>query len=220
MAVLAGVKPVGEDRNPADAAVSQGLHSVAFTGGLSKPLVAPPGVAARLTPPVLADFIASNYGAQRMVLAGAHAGALIPTLAATLTLTHPDPDPSPNPQRLDDVSSTVWLQAVLHRQPLKPGFGSATQLACTMHRRAAFYAVLWRSSGFGCASCTHPNIAATVALEHVEKSRRGHQSRRAGEPGEAAAGVRARDVHVQPTRLKIHRRRLQNPGARPAGAAA
>ena len=53
----------------------QGLHSVAFTGGLSKPLVAPPGVAARLTPPVLADFIASNYGAQRMVLAGANDGA-------------------------------------------------------------------------------------------------------------------------------------------------
>ncbi len=49
---------------------SQGLHSVAYTGGLAKPLVAPPGVAARLTPPVLADFIANNYGAQRMVLAG------------------------------------------------------------------------------------------------------------------------------------------------------
>ncbi len=50
----------------------QGLHSVAFTGGLGKPLVAPPGVAARLTPPVLADFVAQNYGAQRMVLAGAY----------------------------------------------------------------------------------------------------------------------------------------------------
>ena len=52
---------------------AQGLHSVAYTGGLAKPLVAPPGVAARLTPPVLADFIANNYGAQRMVLAGEHA---------------------------------------------------------------------------------------------------------------------------------------------------
>ena len=50
----------------------QGLHSVAYTGGLGKPLVAPPGVAARLTPPVMADFVAQNYGAQRMVLAGAH----------------------------------------------------------------------------------------------------------------------------------------------------
>ena len=53
-------------------AAAQGLHSVAYTGGLAKPLVAPPGVAARLTPPVLADFIANNYGAQRMVLAGEH----------------------------------------------------------------------------------------------------------------------------------------------------
>ena len=46
---------------------------MAYTGGLAKPLVAPPGVAARLTPSVLADFIANNYGAQRMVLAGKHA---------------------------------------------------------------------------------------------------------------------------------------------------
>ncbi len=66
-------------------AALQGLHSVAYTGGLAKPLVAPPGVAARLTPPVLADFIANNYGAQRMVLAGEHAllrGALPDSAAA------------------------------------------------------------------------------------------------------------------------------------------
>ena len=58
--------------NLTDALAMQGLHSVAFTGGLANPLVAQEGAAHRLTADVIADFIASNYSAERMVLVGAH----------------------------------------------------------------------------------------------------------------------------------------------------
>lgn len=49
----------------------EGLHSVAYTGGLSNPLVAQEGASHRLSAEVIADFIASNYSAGRMVLVGA-----------------------------------------------------------------------------------------------------------------------------------------------------
>lgn len=51
--------------------LAQGLHSVAYTGGLSNPLVAQEGASHRLSAEVIADFIASNYSAGRMVLVGA-----------------------------------------------------------------------------------------------------------------------------------------------------
>ena len=48
----------------------ESLHEVAFTGGLARPLVAPPGAAARLTPATLADFHATTHTGPRVVLAG------------------------------------------------------------------------------------------------------------------------------------------------------
>ena len=48
---------------------------MAFEGALAKPLIAPEGAPQRLTSDVLADFLATNYGAQRMVLVGARRSA-------------------------------------------------------------------------------------------------------------------------------------------------
>jgi len=47
----------------------EGLHSVAFTGGLSRPLIAPAEVLDSISPEVLQDFHANNFTAPRMVLA-------------------------------------------------------------------------------------------------------------------------------------------------------
>lgn len=44
---------------------------MAYTGGLANPLVAQEGASQRLSAEVIADFIASNYTAGRMVLVGA-----------------------------------------------------------------------------------------------------------------------------------------------------
>lgn len=49
----------------------EGLHSVAYTGGLGRPLIVPEGLLGGLNADVLADFYAANYTAPRMVLAGA-----------------------------------------------------------------------------------------------------------------------------------------------------
>ncbi|PRW59704.1 mitochondrial-processing peptidase subunit alpha-like [Chlorella sorokiniana] len=49
----------------------EGLHSVAYTGGLGRPLIVPDGCLGGLNAEVLADFYAANYTAPRMVLAGA-----------------------------------------------------------------------------------------------------------------------------------------------------
>jgi processing peptidase subunit alpha len=49
----------------------EGLHSVAYTGGLARPLIVPEGCLGGLNADVLADFYAANYTAPRIVLAGA-----------------------------------------------------------------------------------------------------------------------------------------------------
>ena len=49
----------------------QGLHEVAYTGGLSKPMIAPEGALGNLTADTLADFVKRNYTPSRMVLSGA-----------------------------------------------------------------------------------------------------------------------------------------------------
>lgn len=49
----------------------QGLHEVAYTGGLSKPMIAPEGALGNLTADRLADFVERNYTPSRMVLSGA-----------------------------------------------------------------------------------------------------------------------------------------------------
>jgi len=56
--------------NP-QAALLEGLHEVAFTGGLARPLVAPAGSVDALTPATLAAFVDAHYAAPRLVLAGA-----------------------------------------------------------------------------------------------------------------------------------------------------
>ncbi len=48
----------------------QGLHSVAYQGALARPLIAPPGAAARITPDDLAQFVADNFTGANMALAG------------------------------------------------------------------------------------------------------------------------------------------------------
>lgn len=49
----------------------EGLHSVAYTGGLGRPLIVPEGCLGGLNADVAAQFYADNYTAPRMVLAGA-----------------------------------------------------------------------------------------------------------------------------------------------------
>ncbi|PSC71302.1 mitochondrial-processing peptidase subunit alpha-like [Micractinium conductrix] len=49
----------------------EGLHSVAYSGGLGRPLIVPEGMLGGLTADVAAEFYAANYTAPRMVLAGA-----------------------------------------------------------------------------------------------------------------------------------------------------
>lgn len=49
----------------------EGLHSVAYNGGLGRPLIVPDGCLGGLNADVLAEFYAANYTAPRMVLAGA-----------------------------------------------------------------------------------------------------------------------------------------------------
>jgi len=79
------------------AVLLEGLHEVAFTGGLARPLIAPPGASPKLTPDALRAFVAANYTAPRMVLAGAgigHAelsGLGSPLLAAALPAGAPRP---------------------------------------------------------------------------------------------------------------------------------
>ncbi len=52
----------------------EGLHSVAYHGGLGRPLICPEGCLSSLNADVLAEFYATNYTAPRMVLAAGGAG--------------------------------------------------------------------------------------------------------------------------------------------------
>ncbi|GAB4821951.1 hypothetical protein N2152v2_008997 [Parachlorella kessleri] len=49
----------------------EGMHSVAYHGGLGRPLICPEGCLANLNAEVLAEFYAENYTAPRIVLAAA-----------------------------------------------------------------------------------------------------------------------------------------------------
>lgn len=49
----------------------EGLHSVAYTGGLGRPLIVPDGCLGGLNADVLSDFYANNFTAPRIVLAAA-----------------------------------------------------------------------------------------------------------------------------------------------------
>lgn len=48
----------------------EGLHSVAYHGGLGRPLICPEGCLSALNADTLAEFYADNYTAPRIVLAG------------------------------------------------------------------------------------------------------------------------------------------------------
>lgn len=54
----------------ADTGSLQGLHSVAYSGGLGRPLIAPPGAASRLTGDDLAHFVSEHFTGTSMALAG------------------------------------------------------------------------------------------------------------------------------------------------------
>lgn len=47
----------------------QGLHSVAYTGALGRPLICPDGGTANLSADTLHEFVSSNFVAPKMVLA-------------------------------------------------------------------------------------------------------------------------------------------------------
>ena len=47
----------------------QGLHSVAYTGALGRPLICPEGGIANLSSDTLHEFVSSNFVAPKMVLA-------------------------------------------------------------------------------------------------------------------------------------------------------
>jgi processing peptidase subunit alpha len=47
------------------------MHEVAYSGGLARPLVAPESALKSLTADKLGDFVARNYTAPRICLAGA-----------------------------------------------------------------------------------------------------------------------------------------------------
>ena len=47
------------------------MHEVAYSGGLARPLIAPESALATLSADGLAEFVAANYTAPRIVLAGA-----------------------------------------------------------------------------------------------------------------------------------------------------
>ena len=49
----------------------QGMHEVAYTGGLARPLIVPESALGALSAGKLADFVARNYTAPRIALAGA-----------------------------------------------------------------------------------------------------------------------------------------------------
>lgn len=49
---------------------AQGMHEVAYTGGLAKPLIAPESALSKLSSEMLYDFVARNYTASRMTVAG------------------------------------------------------------------------------------------------------------------------------------------------------
>ena len=49
----------------------QGMHEVAYSGGLARPLIAPESALAGLKADALAEFVARNYTPSRMTLAGA-----------------------------------------------------------------------------------------------------------------------------------------------------
>ena len=88
----------GENAAP-QGVLLEGLHEVAFTGGLARPLLAPAGAAAKLTPDALAAFVSANYTAPRLVLAGAGishgelSGLASPLLTASLPAGAPRPAP-------------------------------------------------------------------------------------------------------------------------------
>ena len=63
----------------------QGLHEVAYTGGLSKPMICPEGALGNLTADRLAEFVQRNYTASRMVLSGAGVQQ-VPSSAALYSL--------------------------------------------------------------------------------------------------------------------------------------
>jgi processing peptidase subunit alpha len=55
--------------NP-QAALMEALHETAYSGGLGRPLLAPAASLAAMSPDDVAEFVAANYTAPRMVLAG------------------------------------------------------------------------------------------------------------------------------------------------------
>ena len=64
----------------------QGLHEVAYTGGLAKPMICPEGALGNLTADRLAEFVQRNYTASRMVLSGA--GVQQVPFSAALCIPH------------------------------------------------------------------------------------------------------------------------------------
>jgi hypothetical protein len=79
-------------------ATLQGMHEVAYTGGLARPLIVPESALAGLSASSLADFVARNYTAPRITLAGAGVSqADLVGLAQPLLDFLPKAAPEPQP---------------------------------------------------------------------------------------------------------------------------
>ena len=76
----------------------QGLHSVAYTGALGRPLICPEGGIANLSSDTLHEFVSSNFVAPKMVLAvaGTEHRALL-ELAEPMLNTVAGGSPPPQP---------------------------------------------------------------------------------------------------------------------------
>ncbi len=74
------------------------MHEVAYTGGLARPLIVPESALAGLSAGKLADFVARNYTAPRITLAGAGVSqADLVGLAQPLLDFLPKAAPAPQP---------------------------------------------------------------------------------------------------------------------------
>ena len=79
-------------------ALPQGMHEVAYTGGLARPLIVPESALSGLSAAKLAEFVAHNYTAPRITLAGAGVSqADLVGLAQPLLEFLPKAAPEPQP---------------------------------------------------------------------------------------------------------------------------
>ena len=189
----------------------QGLHEVAYTGGLSKPMICPEGALGNLTADRLGEFVQRNYTASRMVLSGAGVqqvpSAQLPCLIRVLCpdQTCPTSRMSAAAGKLKETLPPAVLQHVMHKGDRR---GTSPQGLIVLRNLCQ---AVGNSSGVVTATHVQQSsglLSGCIVQGHAEKilccATEG-----AHEPGAAAAGQSATGWQGGQPQVRVHWWRLQ-----------